>query len=117
MKQQDLVWVKLPFSNLEESKVRPAVIVSNNDYNNRSQDVVVCAITSNLEQKLYSIIIDNKNLSKGKLPIKSRIRADKIMQIEKNLIISAFAQIDNKTYDLLINEINNIIERNKASND
>ena len=117
MKQQDLVWVKLPFSNLEESKVRPAVIVSNNDYNNRSQDVVVCAITSNLEQKLYSIIIDNKNLSKGKLPIKSRIRADKIMQIEKNLIISAFAQIDNKTYDLLIIEINNIIERNKASND
>jgi len=117
MKQQDLVWVKLPFSNLEESKVRPAVIVSNNDYNNRSQDVVVCAITSNLEQKLYSIIIDNKNLSKGKLPIKSRIRADKIMQIEKNLIISAFAQIDNKTYDLLIIEINKIIERNKASND
>ena len=117
MKQQDLVWVKLPFSNLEESKVRPAVIVSNNDYNNRSQEVVVCAITSNLEQKLYSIIIDNKNLSKGKLPIKSRIRADKIMQIEKNLIISAFAQIDNKTYDLLIIEINKIIERNKASND
>src|SRR3989338_8577626 len=117
MKQQDLVWVKLPFSNLEESKVRPAVIVSNNDYNNRSQDVVVCAITSNLEQKLYSIIIDNKNLSKGKLPIKSRIRADKIMQIEKNLIISAFAQIDNKTYDLLIIEINKIIESNKASND
>ena len=116
MKQQDLVWVKLPFSSLEESKVRPAVIVSNNEYNNGSHDVVVCAVTSSLEQKLYSVIIDNKNLSKGKLPIKSRIRADKIMQIEKGLIISAFAQIDNKTYDILINEINKLIVRNKTSN-
>lgn len=111
MKQQDLVWVKLPFSSLEESKVRPAVIVSNDGYNNKNQDVIVCAVTSNLEQKPYSIIIDDKNLSKGKLPIKSRIRADKIMQIEKSLIISPFAQIDSKTYDMLVNEIKKLIER------
>ncbi len=113
MKQQDLVWVKLPFSSLEESKIRPALIVSNNEYINRNHDVVVCAVTSNLEQKLYSVIIDNKNLTKGKIPIKSRIRADKIMQIEKNLIISTFAKIDNKTYDTLSEEIKNLIERDK----
>lgn len=112
MKQQDLVWVKLPFSSLEESKVRPAVIVSNDKYNSRGQDVVVCAVTSNVEEKLYSVIIDNENLLKGKLPIKSRIRADKIMQIEKNLIIRTFAQINNKTHDILIDEIKNLIGRN-----
>lgn len=112
MKQQDLVWVKLPFSILEESKVRPAVLVSNDEYNKRSQDVIVCAVTSKIDEKPYSIIIDNKNLSQGKLPLKSRIRADKIMQIEKNLIISTFAQIDNKTYDALIEEVKKLIVRN-----
>ena len=42
---------------------------------------------------------------------KSRIRADKIMQIEKNLIINAFARLDNKIYDSLNNEINELVKR------
>ena len=112
MNQQDLIWIKLPFSNLEESKVRPAVVVSNNNYNKMSKDVVVCAVTSNLEEKKYSIIIDNKNLSSGKIPLKSKIRADKIMQIEKALVISSFAKINDKAYDSLTNEIKNLIKRN-----
>ena len=111
MKQQDIVWVKLPFSSLEESKIRPAVIVSNDEYNKRSNDVILCAITSNLEEKRYSVIIDSKNLTEGKMPVKSRIRADKIMQIEKNLVIKTFAKLENKAYDLLVNEINNLICR------
>ena len=113
MNQQEIVWVSLPFSSLEESKVRPAVIISNNEYNTKSQDVIVCAITSKLEEKQYSIIIDSKNLSQGKLSLKSRIRADKVMQIEKNLILKSFAQLNNKTFDALINEIIKLIRRAK----
>ncbi|MBI2652159.1 type II toxin-antitoxin system PemK/MazF family toxin [Candidatus Woesearchaeota archaeon] len=113
MRQQDIIWVRLPFSSLEGSKVRPAVIVSNNDYNGIRPDVIVCAITSKLEDTRYSIVIDNKNISQGKLPLKSRIRADKIMQIEKNLIIKSFARLDNKTFDLLTKEIINLIQRTK----
>ena len=113
MNQQDLVWVRLPFSSLEKSKVRPAVVVSNNEYNKRSKDVVVCAITSKVEEKQYSIIIDNGNLSSGNLPIKSRIRIDKILQIEKKLIIKSFARLNDKTFDGLVNEIINLVKRNK----
>lgn len=112
MNQQDLVWVRLPFSSLRESKVRPAVIVSNNEYNKKSQDVIVCAITSRLDGK--GILIDSGNLSSGNLPVKSRIRADKIMQIEKNLIIKPFARLDNKTFDMLIDEIMKLLQRGKS---
>lgn len=114
MNQQDIVWVRLPFSSLEESKVRPAVIVSNDEYNKKSKDIIVCAITSNLEQSHYSIIIDSANLSKGNIRIKSRIRADKIMQIEKSLILNTFARLDNKTFDALIKEIIKIVQRVKS---
>ena len=113
MRQQDIVWVRLPFSSLEEGKVRPAVIVSNNEYNGKNPDVIVCAITSKLEEKRYSIIIDYKNISQGKLPLKSRIRADKIMQIEKNLILKSFAQLDNKTFDSLVKEITHLMQKTK----
>ena len=113
MNQQDLVWVSLPFSSLKESKVRPAVVVSNNGYNKISQDIVVCAVTSRLEEKDYSILIGNRNLSGGNMPIESRIRADKIMQIEKSLIIKSFARLDNKTFDALVKEITRLIQRGK----
>src|SRR3989344_6388565 len=111
MKQQDLVWVKLPFSNLQEEKLRPAIIVSNNNYNSVHNDVILCAITSKIEKKDYGIIIDDNNLSKGKIPLKSRIRADKIIQVEKTLVLEIFAQLNSETYDILIKEINRIIER------
>ena len=113
MKQMDLVWVKLPFSNLEDSKFRPAVIVSNNGYNSQSQDVVVCAVTSNLDAKRYSILLGQENLSVGNLPIKSRVRADKIMQVEKGLIVRSFAALDESTFDALVAELVRLVKPNK----
>ena len=111
MNQQDLVWVKLPFTSLEESKTRPAVVVSNNDYNKKQDDVVVCAVTSKLDNTAYSIFIGQKNLSTGRLPVKSMIRADKIMQVEKSLIIRSFGQLDDETFDALTGKITNLIKR------
>lgn len=111
MRQQDIVWVKLPFSNLEESKMRPAVVVSNSDYNDQNQDVVVCAVTSNLEARKYGVLISQENLASGKLPIKSRIRADKVMQVEKSLIVKPFAAIDDKTFDAVVAELMKLFKR------
>ncbi|MEK6854314.1 MAG: type II toxin-antitoxin system PemK/MazF family toxin [Nanoarchaeota archaeon] len=111
MKQQDVVWVKLPFSNRGESKIRPAVVVSNNSYNEQGRDVVVCAVTSKLETRQYSIALNQENLSEGKLPLKSLIRADKILQIEKSLIEATFATINNETFDKLFNEAVKLLKR------
>lgn len=113
MKQQDVVWVKLPFSNFGESKLRPAVIVSNNSYNAQGRDVVVCAVTSKLEPQPYSITLSQENLSEGRLPLKSLIRADKILQIEKSLIEAPFATVNSETFDRLINEAVRLIKRGK----
>ena len=112
MKQQDLVWVKLPFSDLRQSKVRPALVVSNNGYNKSSSDVVVCAVTSKLKESKYSVPIGNENLSSGNLPIKSRVRVDKIMQIEKGLVIKPFAKVENKMFDKVVSKVADLVKRN-----
>ena len=113
MRQQDLIWVRLPFSDFEESKVRPAVVVSNDDYNRSNQDVVVCAVTSNTEPKPYSVLIRQESLASGKLPIKSKIRADKILQIEKSLITASFARINDAAFDSVIAELIKLVRRNE----
>ena len=105
MQQKDLVWIKLPFSNLEEEKIRPALIVSNDAYNSSNMDIVVCAVTSNMDERPYSVFLEQKNLNEGKLPIPSKIKADKIMQVEKTRIIKPFAKINEQIFSKVIKEI------------
>lgn len=111
IKQQDIVWIIFPYSDMQETKFRPAVVVSNNNYNKNNPDIVACAVTSKLREREYSILLDKSNLASGNLPLKSRIRADKIMQIEKSLVAKSFAHLNDKTFDSLIREIKKLIKR------
>ena len=111
VQQQDIIWIRFPYSDLKESKLRPAVVVSCNRYNENYHDVVVCAVTSNLDEKEYSVFIDASNISSGKMPLKSRIRIDKIMHVEKTLIAGRLAKIDNKTFDVLVQGIMKMVKR------
>lgn len=111
MKQQEIVWVKIPFSDFSETKLRPALIVSNNDYNSEAGDIVICAITSNIQKADYSVQLSQKDLIEGNLPIESRIKADKIMQINKKLIMRTFAKINEKKFDETSAEIKKLLAR------
>ena len=109
MNQRDIIWVSLPYTDFKEAKARPAVVVSNDEYNKSHKDLVVCALTTNLQTKEYSVIIDNENISSGKLPLRSRIRADKILQISKDLAKGSFASINQNTFKDLTKEILKLI--------
>ena len=111
IRQQDIVWVRFPYSDMSEEKFRPAVVASNDSYNRKSHDVIVCAITSKLDSKAYSVLIDDSMLSSGSMPLKSRIRADKIIRIEKGLVVKPFARLNNEAFDELTNEIMSLVKR------
>jgi len=44
----DIVLVPFDFSDRSGSKLRPAVVVSTDEYNDRSPDVLVASLTGNL---------------------------------------------------------------------
>ncbi len=48
----DVVLVKFLFSDEKGIKLRPALIVSNEDYNASRQEIIMAAITSNVERCL-----------------------------------------------------------------
>ncbi len=115
MKQKDIVWVRLPFSDLEGQKARPALVVSRDAYNQANDDVVVCAITSNLKSGEYKVAITEKNLDAGTLPLPSMVRADKVLHIEKKLIDRTLARVTNRTYDEVVNRLQALVRRQKAT--
>ena len=67
-KQGDVILVPVPFTNLKEAKQRPALIISNDDHNNKVEDVVICGITSNIKDEDFSVILEQKDMEEGKKP-------------------------------------------------
>jgi mRNA interferase MazF len=103
--QKELVLLPYPFSNFEGTKVRPALVVSRDEFNKKSADCIMVPLTTIIKDEPYSIIIDNKDLLSGEITRQSRIRADKIFCVEKNLISMKIGKINDKTFERVKAEI------------
>lgn len=103
--QKEIVLLPYPFSDLEGSKVRPAIVVSNDLFNKKSADCIAVPLTTVIKDEPYSVILNQEDLSSGKLLKPSRVRADKIFAVEKNLIIMKIGVINEKTFEKIKAEI------------
>jgi len=103
--QGEIVLVPYPFTDLSEIKNRPVLIISNNMHNVDSEDIVTCGVTSNLKNSEFSILVDNKDIIKGSIPIKSRIKTDKIFTLKQNLVKKKIAKVNDITFEKVKQEI------------
>ncbi|MBI3753564.1 MAG: type II toxin-antitoxin system PemK/MazF family toxin [Deltaproteobacteria bacterium] len=86
-RQREIALTRFPFSNLTDFKVRPVLILSKDGYNHKYADVIVCGISSNLEESEYGIEISTESLDGGYLKLTSKIRVDAITNIEQDIIL------------------------------
>lgn len=107
--QGEIVVVPFPFSDLSSIKQRPVLILSKDTDNKISDDIITCGITSNLKDIKYSILIDNKDLEKGEIPAKSRIKIDKLFTLNKSIIKKKVAKINKTTLSKVKDEFFNLI--------
>ncbi|MEK6921414.1 MAG: type II toxin-antitoxin system PemK/MazF family toxin [Nanoarchaeota archaeon] len=94
--QGDIILVPFPFNDLSGTKQRPVPVLSNENYNTSSSDVVTCGITSNLTKKKYAVFITQNELEEGRLQKASLIKADKLFTLEKTIIIKRLEKIRTK---------------------
>jgi mRNA-degrading endonuclease toxin of MazEF toxin-antitoxin module len=83
--QGSVILVDFSYSNQIQSKVRPALIVSNSRYNAISRDVIVMKITTR-QPKIMAVSLANDDLLGGSLDHPSFVQADGIYALEKDLI-------------------------------
>ena len=95
MNKWDVVLLSFPFTDLTATKVRPAVVVSPDTYNQSSQDVVVILITRNTSRRgEYDLLLEESHsefLQTG-LRYNSAIRIDKIFTLNKRLVVRALGR-------------------------
>ncbi|MEK6984418.1 MAG: type II toxin-antitoxin system PemK/MazF family toxin [Nanoarchaeota archaeon] len=105
--KKSIVLVPFPYSDQSGKKVRPALIISNSEFN-RNEDVIICALTSRIKKRAYSIIITSKETVNKKLIDVSQIRVDTITRIKKDLIIKEIDILNEDTFKKVLQILNSI---------
>jgi mRNA interferase MazF len=93
---------------LTDFKVRPVLVLSKDSYNRRYADVVVCAITTNLEETEYGITITTESLENGYLKLTSKIRVDAITNIDQDIVIKKIGILKKQIFKKVLSKINTL---------
>jgi mRNA-degrading endonuclease toxin of MazEF toxin-antitoxin module len=93
LNQGAIVLVDFSYSNQHESKLRPALVISNSANNRISRDVVVMKITKN-KPNFWGISICNEDLVSGSLAYPSFVQIDAIYSLEKTIILDVIGMVN-----------------------
>lgn len=105
IEQKDLLLVPFPFSDQSRRKVRPVIVISNNEFNKYSDDILVIGITSNILKDRYTINLTNNQLDEGKLFTNCIIKVENLLKLDKELIIKKIGKINNETLKNMIDKL------------
>ncbi len=107
--QKSIVLLPYPFTDLRSSKVRPALVISNDKFNNTTEDRIMVPLTTVLKTSPYSIFITQKDMETGLLIRPSKIKADTIFTVENSLILKSIGTISNNSFEEVKEQVLNVI--------
>ena len=109
--------IPIPFTDLSSNKKRPVLILYSNYYNEKTEDLIVAAITSNVDEKLYNVTITKDDLIDGNLSHISCVRADKLYTLAQSIVIKKFGTVKEESLIAVIEKIHNILALSEDVND
>lgn len=106
--QKEIVLMPFPYSDLTDSKLRPALIVSNQKLN-KSEDRICCLITSN--SPADGEAIDSSSFQSGSLPFKSWVKPQRLFTVNEKIIRKRLCTVTDKFHDKILILINEFLKR------
>lgn len=97
IKQADVVLCKFYFSDLNEFKNRPALVLKDNlPYN----DFVAIPISSKIEKLHHDeFIVDNDNFSNGNIPKTSKLIVRKTFVVSKETVLKKYGTLTKESFE------------------
>lgn len=102
----EVVVIPFPFSDLSNSKKRPALVIADL----QGDDIILCQITSAERHDSYSIHLSSSDFDSGGLNIESKVRPNKIFTADSNIIISKKGKISSPKIHEVIEKIIDILK-------
>ena len=110
-KQGDILLVPIPFTDLSSQKRRPVIVISNNAYNQKANDLVVVAMTSNPVEADYSFTITSSELDVGSLNHPGKVRTDKIYTISNSIVVKTFGRVKDIVLERIRTELQTLFAK------
>lgn len=109
-KKGDVVLVAFPFTDLTTTKVRPALVISSDFFQQSGLDVVLAGITSQIPKKIPAsdFLLSPEDQRQAGLPKTSLVRLGKIVTLDKRLIRKKLGRLPDSTLLKLTMEIHKI---------
>jgi len=79
----DVVVIPFPFSDLSQSKRRPALVLASLE----GDDAILCQITSKNIKDIYAISVDDADFQSGGLKQASNIRPNRLFPADTHIIL------------------------------
>lgn len=108
-KQGDILLIPIPFTDLSSQKRRPVIVISNDQYNRKTNDIIVVAMTSNPQVTDYTLSITSSDRVEGALNRPGKIHVDKIYTLSQTIVARTFGQVDYKTLNRIRRRLVNLV--------
>lgn len=100
IKRGEIVLLSFPFTDLQTTKVRSALVVSSDSFNITGKDAVFIFITSKQYNDPYDIWLDKRapSFRSTRLKVSSTLRTSKIMCLQQGLVKRRLGYLDKETF-------------------
>jgi mRNA interferase MazF len=103
----DVVVIPFPFSDLSQSKRRPALIIASLE----GDDKILCQITSKTIKDIYAISIDANDFDIGSLKQPGNIRPNRLFTADSHIISYRAGHINNDKLNQVVEKLLEIIKQ------
>ena len=97
--------VKFPFSDLSQTKLRPALVLAEVEYG----DVLLCQITSKTYGDRNAVAVDQADFKSGSLPLASYARPGRILTAADALIVRTLGELEEAKRQEIVAAITTLI--------
>ena len=96
-----VVLVPFPFSDLSQSKLRPAVVLADASRG----DWILCQLTSSPYSDARAVKLANSDFQKGSLRVASYARPGKLFTASQELLVSEVGVLNDKAFDRVLGAV------------
>lgn len=100
-----VVLVRFPFSDLSQTKVRPAVVLADSGRG----DWILCQVTSRPYEDARAVKLENISFAVGSLLIVSYARPGKLFTASQSLIVAQVGTLKSEPFRQVIESIVNVL--------
>ena len=102
----DVVVLPFPFSDLSQSKRRPALVITELLRN----DIILCQITSQKISDNYAILIEENDFKEGHLRVRINVRPNRIFTADTNIVLYKVGSLKREKTKEIIEKIIKILQ-------